>query len=260
MAAARPTSPPRRLDDERYSFLSMRPLHILAFLAPLIVVYELGSAIYLTRGGGSLMETIAARKVLSDFFRLFGPTSLYLPGITLTVVLLVWHLIERDRWTIKPGVLAGMAFESILWVLPLLTLGIVLGSSHPTAAMAAAGDIVTSHPWQARLTLSIGAGLYEELLFRLILILLVHFFAVDLLRLRPMTGNILAVVVSALAFALYHDVPLQGGANLWLLGFYVIAGAYFGTIFLLRGFGIAVGCHALYDVIVLVAIADRMGQ
>ena len=39
-----------------------------------------------------------------------------------------------------------------------------------------------------------------------------------------------------------------------VLPFYVLAGIYFGVLFLGRGLGIAVGVHACYDLLVLVVM------
>jgi membrane protease YdiL (CAAX protease family) len=148
----------------------------------------------------------------------------------------------------------------VLWTFPLLVLGLLLshGQGRPTPGaigfIAAQGaDPITQLPWQARLTLSIGAGLYEELLFRLILIAAAHFVLADIMRLKSGTAGAIAAIISATAFALYHDVvPASGGVDWRLFFFYTLAGLYFASVFVLRGFGIAVGVHALYDVLVLV--------
>ena len=90
-----------------------------------------------------------------------------------------------------------------------------------------------------------------------ILIALVHFLLVDLARLRSTTGGLIAVLVSAVAFAMYHDVNLPGGGLDWrLAGFYSVAGLYFAMLFVVRGFGVVVAVHALYDIIVLVVVGS----
>ena len=110
-------------------------------------------------------------------------------------------------------------------------------------------------PWQARLTIALGAGPYEEMLFRLVGIALVHFVLADLLRVRREVANVLSIVVTAAAFAAYHDTSLAGGGQDWpLVWFYFAAGMYFGTVYVLRGFGIVAGTHAFYDVLVLVLL------
>ncbi|MBL8963945.1 MAG: CPBP family intramembrane metalloprotease [Phycisphaeraceae bacterium] len=239
----------------RYLALSTRPLHILAFLSPLIVLYEVGSMVYLS--GISSGVDVSARRLLRVFFEHFGAFSLHLPGIALAVVLLLWHVLERDPWMVRGRVLAGMFVESIIWTLPLLVLGLFFSQRAPSAAGAAllaADGGVASMAWQARLTLSIGAGIYEELLFRLIAIAALHAVLVDMMRMRERTGYIIAALVASAAFAAYHDVWTPGGLDLALAAYYMLAGAYLSGVFIARGFGLAVAAHAWYDIVALVLL------
>jgi membrane protease YdiL (CAAX protease family) len=243
-----------RRGDDSYGWLSTRPLHVLVFLLPLMILYEVGSVFYLSDPSRGVMETIGARGILGDFFEAFGVASLHLPPIALFAVLVMWHFFERDPWKLRPQVLAGMLAESVLWTLPILVVGLILGKGQAAAAMEL--TTIADRSWQARLTLAIGAGIYEELLFRLILVTAVHFIVVDLFRLSNGVGFVVAAVVSAMAFALYHDVSAGGGgADLTKFLFLAAAGLYFAALFILRGFGVAVATHALYDVVVLLAVA-----
>ena len=241
-----------------YAYWSTRPLHILAFLLPLVIAYEVGSALTLAGPGTDAGRSIAAERILDSFFRLLGVSGLYLPGILLVVVLTFWHLLSRDRWKVHPPVLAWMLLEAALWTLPLLVMGQIMQrafrSSLAPLAQAAPTSIYELSAL-ARATISIGAGVYEELLFRLVGIALVHAITADLLRVRDGPAKVVAVFVTAIAFAMYHDVGLStGGVDPALLSFYFLAGLYFGTVYVLRGFGIVVAVHALYDLAVLVLL------
>jgi hypothetical protein len=253
-----------------YWFLSTRPLHGLAFLLPLIVLYELGSIFYLTDHAAGVATRIKAEKMLGTFFESFGISVLLLPGLMIITMLFIWHLVAKDRWKMRPQVLGLMGLESALWVLPLVVLaGIVtnfairLATGHgPPAAsqdvqqwmhLAAVPGDINAMSWQARLSISLGAGLYEELVFRLILISILHAVLRDLLELKQWIAVGVSVAVSALAFAFYHDGTMSGGVINWpSLAFYTAAGAYFAMIFIWRGFGIVVGTHAFYDIAVLI--------
>lgn len=247
-----------------YAARSRRPLTILVFLLPMLVLYEVGSFLYLTRDAGAL-DTIGAHHLLARFFELFGAFSFHLPGATLVVVLLAMHLLRRDPWRVHPRTLGGMAMESVAWTLPLLMLGILL-SPTPTitptdlepllapSELAPPPGGLAELSWQARLTLSVGAGLYEELLFRMVGIALVHTVLADLLRVPDRWAGPAAVVVSALAFAWYHDAAGSAGEVRLLLTFYFLSGVYFGILYLARGFGIVAAVHALYDVFALIIL------
>lgn len=231
-----------------YSVAATRPLHVLVFLIPLMLLYEAGSVLYLAREARGA-DTIGAHGILRGFFQTFGAASLHLPPLALSVVLLAWHLLLKDPWRVRPRVLGLMAVESALWTIPLLVMGLLL--TRPPAAAAVQDGTLQALSWQARLTISLGAGIYEELLFRLVMIGAIHFVLVDLLRAKHAVGAFAAALVSSLAFAFYHDVSGPGGVNLRLVLFFSLAGLYFSTVFITRGFGVVVATHALYDIVAL---------
>lgn len=253
------------IDLAGYARLSMRPLHVLCFLLPLIILYEIGTFLYLTDRGRGVVETVSAQSILSRFFEVFGVASFYLPGIALATVLFIWHLLERDRWRVHLSILAGMFCESLVWTVPLLVLGLLIlptRNAAPAPAMQLAPLLASGGFDQlsaaAKVTLSVGAGLYEELLFRLIIIAGLHFLLVDLARMKNTAGYVVAAVASSLAFAAYHDIAGPGGGlNMPLAAFYFLAGLYFAGLFVIRGFGIVVMVHTLYDVLVLVVIGSK---
>lgn len=240
-----------------YLSRSREPLHILAFLAPLVIAYEIGAAAYLAGGAGGVAEDIRAHRLLADFFEAFGVGGFYLPGIALVVVLLVWQIISGNPWRIRRGTVGGMLLESIVWTFPLLVLAQLFASAQAPAddapplaasiiAQAPPGGAATLEdlPLAARATIAIGAGLYEELLFRLVAIAFLHLLLADALGVPSRWADILSIFGAAIAFAAYHDDP----SNFF---FYAVAGVYFGGLFIFRGFGIAVAVHAIYDLVAL---------
>jgi hypothetical protein len=242
-----------------YWVASKQPLPILSFLLPLIVAYEVGLALVLRSSEGVL--TNKAHETVLQFFDTFGlPASggLFLGGAVIVVVLLVWHVLTRTPWRFDLATTGLMAVESLLWTIPLIVLGVVIGSSMAMMAPAGGGagpaDLSTmSIP--ERVAISVGAGLYEELLFRMLLIALLHTLLVDVGKVNSTAGAAIAIVISAIAFTVYH--PLggpDGGVAAHRVVFYFLAGLYFGVVYVLRGFGIVVGTHALYDVLVVSAL------
>jgi len=102
----------------------------------------------------------------------------------------------------------------------------------------------------ARLVGFCGAGIYEEALFRLLLLppvaWLLGLFSVT----RPWRLA-LAIVATSAVFSAAHYVGPHGEAVEWFsASFRCFAGIFFATLFVYRGFGIAAGTHALYDVLV----------
>ncbi len=106
--------------------------------------------------------------------------------------------------------------------------------------------------WLQMFAGSLGAGLYEELVFRLILV----GGGVWLLRAFGMTDGAAAlcsIVGSSVLFSLIHYVgPLGDMPSVGSFVFRFVAGVLLSGLFLTRGFAVAAWTHALYDVFLLV--------
>lgn len=236
---SRRRSNPAPIPDDHYFVRSRQPLHALMLLLPLMAVYEVGAFLYADQ-----TSRLVARAWVQRFLEMFGAAGDYLPGLAVVVVLVAMHFSQRRRWRFQPLLYVAMAFESAALAAPLLLFSRLTGR-HAAVALAAGPNGGGS--WKAEMILSLGAGIYEELVFRLFLIAGIHFLLVDVLRVAGRTGATGAVLISSLLFALVHfhrDNPFTFPA----FAFYFIAGFYFALIYLLRGFGIVVATHALYDI------------
>ncbi len=233
--------PPRTgyLDQTR------RPLQSLVFLLPLVMVYEVGIFLAYPPFSGKPPTEVQARVLLNWLMSLFGATGYHLAGLIVVAALLGWHVLRKDPWRLKRRVLGGMAAESVLLALPMLMF-------H---ALLAAGGRALSGDWADLVLLSMSAGIYEELVFRLLLISLLTFLLSEVVNLRHGPAEVLAVLLSSIIFAAHHCQGLGGSEPFVLTRFLfrAAAGVYLAGVFVLRGFGIAVGCHTLYDVIVVSA-------
>jgi membrane protease YdiL (CAAX protease family) len=102
-----------------------------------------------------------------------------------------------------------------------------------------------------RLTLSLGAGLYEELFFRVLLVSALAAAARVLVGNRRLAGG-LAAVVGALIFSAFHYIgPYGDPFQIQSFVFRTISGVAFSALYLFRGFGITAWTHALYDAFLL---------
>ncbi len=108
----------------------------------------------------------------------------------------------------------------------------------------------------ANVVTGIGAGIYEELVFRLILIVVLMVLLQDVFQLGHKISIILSVFISAALFGAYHHIVYLGGQFIqsspfnWAeFSFRTIAGIYFAVLFAIRGFGITAGAHTFYDII-----------
>ena len=102
----------------------------------------------------------------------------------------------------------------------------------------------------ARFVAFCGAGLYEEVLFRLLLLPLLGW-AFGRLGFAPLAASCWGLVASSVLFSLAHYVgPLGDSFAIYSFTFRFLAGMFFAILFQLRGFGITAGSHAAYDILV----------
>lgn len=225
--------------EESYWAASRTPLTSLIFALPLVLAYE-GGVLALGRGTARNGADVWLRQLLDAAG--FGGYFL-LPVLTI-VGLLAWHHVEHDRWRFRPGVLAGMALESWVWAGVLLGIARMQGRWWPLAAALGEEGLF------ARFVAFCGAGLYEEVLFRLLLLPALAWLFAQLGCSVPVAAAG-GVVVSSVLFSLAHYVgPLGDTFALYSFTFRFLAGLFFATLFVTRGFGIAAGAHAAYDLLV----------
>jgi hypothetical protein len=200
----------------------------------------------------------AADVVLKMPFLLFSGSrgSLYFFATVIAVcVFLVGRDLRRTRERLRPGIFAVMLGESAMLA---AMLGLVVGMLTAqlvgtiTALSAQAGaNPMDAMPGQTKLMLALGAGLYEELLFRVLIVGGIAFGLRWLLGSATMAG-VIAAAVGALIFSAFHYIGEYG--DRWELASFTyraIAGVVFSAMYLTRGFGITAWTHALYDVYVM---------
>ncbi|HEX8524593.1 MAG TPA: CPBP family intramembrane glutamic endopeptidase [Tepidisphaeraceae bacterium] len=231
------------------------PLASLVALLPLIILYEVGTRAFAFDPAHQTEQRIIAFTLMQRFFALFGATGQYLPAMAVVCILLTWHIARNDPWTVSPSTLFGMILEGAAWGVPLLAIGTLTAHylSHyhlPLASCLLPLASSPSHTPTSLLVLSLGAGIYEELVFRLIGLTLLHVVFCDILRFQKLWAYLYMVVISAVAFSLYHYLGYETFS--WRsFAFRTLAGVYFAILFVSRGFGITALSHASYDVIVV---------
>lgn len=234
-----------------YWALSRRPKYSLLFALPLLVLYEL---LALALSGGAMAGVRNGADVLlkSLFLTFGGRTGLIVFGALLlgTGGWLVWRD-RRSGGSMRWPVFGGMAIESLVYasVLGLVTAtltSLLLGGTLPFAVGQFAGLGLAS-----QVMISLGAGLYEELLFRVVLVGALAWLARRVLG-SPLAAGAVATLVGALVFSAFHYIgPYGDHLELGSFAFRAVAGLLFSTLYLLRGFGIAAWTHALYDLLLV---------
>jgi hypothetical protein len=244
---------------------AQRPLSALLFLLPLLALYELG---ILSLGGdqADLLRN-AADCWLRQWLMAAGVRHPWLLPVAVIGLLGGWHLTARHPWRCSLETLVGMLAESLLFAMLLVLIGQGMHFVFEQAGSLLALPPKVSLPSGAtvRALGYVGAGIYEEVLFRLVLLPVCV--AALLVCLPRREASIAAVCLTSVVFAAAHYVEPGGGG--WVaavpgalervadgsslrfsFAFRAVAGMVFGALFLRRGFGVTVGAHALYDLLV----------
>ena len=251
------TSPLRRAVSAPRSYwdASRQPRYSVLFALPLLVLYELLAIVLATDPSGALRNgaDVLLQQGFSALLGSHGPLVLGILIIGTGVVLVARDL--RRGGGVKPRTFALMLLESVLLALAFGTaVGLVTAVLLGRIPLMMVGQVVPleSLGWWTRVMLSLGAGLYEELLFRVVLVSALYLLATRVMRWRPRTAGIVAVLVGATMFSAFHYVgPYGDPLQLESFMFRFVAGVFFSGIYLLRGFGITAWTHALYDLFLL---------
>ncbi len=254
---AREEEPPLPLEDD-YWLLARRPLASLVFLFPLLAIYEAG--VLWTGGENPVGIRNGADVWMRALLQSAGVTFGFLLPVLVVLVLIAWHVRVRHPWRVSSETLMGMCGESVLLAFALIVAGQLQNLAfeklgNPEIALAvqhAAPNAKTlpGGPVAAQAVSYVGAGIYEEVLFRLCLLPLC-FGLFRLLRLNKTWAAILAILGTSLVFSLAHHIGPAGEAfHLFPFTFRTLAGLFFAGLFVLRGVGITVGTHAAYDLLV----------
>ncbi len=211
---------------------------------PLFVLYE--TMIVAVSTGTEAPVRVGAEVWLKDLLAMTGVRG----GLLLVLIAVLAGLaaVVRDRKKdipLRTRYFAGIVAEGAVYAVIVAIL-----VSNLVAAIFACAPPVEGDLW-TQLALSIGAGLYEELLFRVLLVggmalLFSPFFN------NPNAGYLLAAILGAALFSLVHYVgPLGDPFELPSFTFRFAFGLALNVLFLWRGFGVAAWTHALYDVMVV---------
>ncbi|MCA9243531.1 MAG: CPBP family intramembrane metalloprotease [Phycisphaerales bacterium] len=223
----------------RYWRDTRRPVSNLIFLLPIVGVYEAG-ALWLR--GWEFEHRLVAERILVDALDWFGGGGFWAPGVALVLILLAWQVLSRETWRVDAKTPALMLVESIALTLPLFVLnGLLL--------QAGSAETVDLRP---TIVAAIGAAVYEELVFRMILVCVLMWVLIDGLGLKRNPALSVSVAVGGIVFAVCHYVPIGGLQFEWSsFGQHLIAGLYLSLLFLTRGLGISTGCHAGYNLLLI---------
>lgn len=282
-----------------------RPIYSLVFLLPFIIFYELAVIFMsssLLQESNVLVDTFVWLQKLMQFIRIDPKFTWLLPPLVVVIFLLALQITCKRSWKFRLMDIIPMNIECVLLAVPLIFLGLLINSSgiagnpegmsnqvvfpensHNSAvrctvrsnSIESSGSAESGFPGAenekinrlfTNIVTGIGAGIYEELVFRLILISGFMILFQDLLRFGKLESVILSVLLSAFLFSLHHNIDFITGQvnssepfHLPKFIFRTLAGIYFAVIFAVRRFGVTAGTHAFYNIIAVITNAAFFG-
>jgi len=221
----------------------------LVLVFPLFLIYQVGVLFTLPVLNGADFLTVFLFRNLH-----LTPTAYlgYTAVVALTFAVSVAVLRRRQRF--DPRLILPVLLESAIYALTMGSVIVFVMTRGLGISPRLAGGVglIASQGFGTRLVMSLGAGVYEETVFRLGIMTGIVVLLEKLGGVRRTIAVVLALLVSAVLFSAMHHIPPYGDPlHLGIFLFRVLAGIFFGLVFWFRGFAVAVYTHALYDLYVL---------
>ena len=260
---------------DSYLDRTSRPIYSLTYLLGFIILYEIGTVLVspevLSQSLAEARIRVVAFVWVQNFIEWLGFSSnisWFAAPLVVVIILLALQITSKTSWRVSVKDFLPMTLECIALAFPLIVLGILINSSSVSNEMAVLGGgsdavtlstVVSGSPtdmFMIDVVTGLGAGIYEELIFRLVMISLISMCLHDFLGVDRKWSAVVSVVFSAILFSAYHHILFVNGSFQIIdefsrskFIFRFLAGGYFAAIYAARGFGTVAGTHAFYDIL-----------
>ena len=214
------------------------------FILPLLVLYEAGMWL------ASSPVRNAAESVVKTPLWIFGKNGALVFNLLVVIAAVAAVVVARRRRELNVSIFLPMFLESLLYALVLgrVVLDLMRLFDPTLASMTTSLSVVTDA------LLSVGAGVYEEIVFRLVLLTALFLVLTRVLELPEAWASAISILLAAAVFSLMHYVggEMSRTFNAGGFVFRFVAGLILSAIYVFRGLGIAVYTHALYDLMIYI--------
>lgn len=222
---------------------SSRSIHYsLILVLPILAIYELGIFVLFR---DSFFEMRNSGEILiRSFFTTINLTNPYIIS-SLLLLIFIAVMVRGYRIEKKPGVRANfiiyMLMESMLWG-SILYISLHLFSDLPL-------QILRLEDKLANMNLAIGAGIFEELIFRMVVISALFVVLEKGLGFGESSAGIVAIVFAAFIFAGFH--LFMEPFTIPVFAQRMAGGVFLGVLYTYRGYGISAYSHIIYNFLIL---------
>ncbi|MBI4865884.1 MAG: CPBP family intramembrane metalloprotease [Candidatus Wallbacteria bacterium] len=233
-----------------YVQMTRQPVYSLLFLVPLLIVYE--AYAYFLNFNKPYQIRNGADILVKTFFHFFGVDNLFsmMMAMLLAILVVVGISFRRMRQPLIFSYFPLMLLESLAYAFLLgpVTQRLTGFVRHPFL-----GPDVPAQDMSLKVLVSLGAGVYEELVFRVFLISALLYIFEKVAGFTPSNAVLTSILLSSLIFSSFHYL----GAYRWQFTlesflYRAIAGLVLSGLYIARGLGITAWTHSLYDIYVLI--------
>ncbi len=218
----------------------------LALTLPVFLGYHIGVVLLQVRNAADLVTAQLVKLSEANLWVYWGLTA----GIGLALVTILCLLGRGESF--EPRRFGLVLAEGVLYAILMRAAAAYAVGSLPMGELVPMTKLALPGRW-AGVVMSLGAGFYEEIAFR------VGLFGLGALAIRGVFGgvfklsaNLVWAFIAAAIFSGWHYVgPLGEPFELRSFVFRLVCGLCFTAIYVFRGFAPAVWTHALYDIWVL---------
>ena len=231
-----------------YLAASRDPFTSAVLLVPLFLFYQVGIlATGNLRNGVDFVTTTLFTAVDGSIVAYLAFNGVVLAGFAIALLAL------RTKGHFEPRIVPWMMLECTIYallfgvVVVAMIRGLGLGG---LLGVGLAADAPGTMGLLDKVVMSAGAGLYEEIVFRLVLMGGLFWLGHKVMTMPRFVAAALALVISSVVFSAVHHIsePFTMSA----FTFRLFAGAVFAGLYQARGLAVAAYTHAFYDVGVMV--------
>ncbi|MBT4537972.1 MAG: CPBP family intramembrane metalloprotease [Candidatus Marinimicrobia bacterium] len=225
-----------------YFRLSRSHYYSLIIISPIAVIYSVmgyfinWNTAYKLRNGADVLIRL--------FFQFFGKyaETFYIISLNLVIISIILYHKREFSDSIKLPVLSIMILEGMFWAFCLFLIFIFASQLL---------SVPTSFSTFEQFYLSLGAGIYEEIVFRFLLISILLFISHKLFGSGKVFSLMFSIVLSSIFFSIFHYIGVYGDVFSWQSFLYRFsAGCFLAILYLTRGLGVAVYSHVYYDILI----------
>ena len=226
---------------------SRSPFYSFIFILPLFIIYELGISLISSKDLPTIRNgaDVLLRKILTSL----GIGGIYGMALILLIGVIIAFFINKGKFKelkMRSDYFVFMIFESIIWSIMLF---VILSQGQLLLGKGTAKLLMQ------QIVLSIGSGIFEEFVFRVILVSGLALTVGLFFKKQYILKISISIIIAAVIFSTFHFIGEYADTpqiNLFILRF--VAGIVLGYIYILRGFGIAAYSHSFYNLIVFTQI------